>query len=70
MLLIMYYTEYTKLQRIHEKRNMEKFKDAYYEAIVTMINNSNHLPQFLNYIQQYCNGACFEIVGGNRVSLD
>jgi hypothetical protein len=44
MILIIYYADYTRMQRVHEKRNMEKFKEAYYEAIITMINNSNHLP--------------------------
>ena len=65
----MYYTEYTKLQRIHEKRNMDKFKEAYYEAIITMINNSNHLPWLLGYIQQYQGNGCFQIEN-NKVSLD
>jgi hypothetical protein len=68
MVLIMYYAEYTKLQRIHEKSNMEKFKEAYYEAVETMINHSNHLPQLLGYIQQHC--PSFQIVDGCRVSLD
>jgi len=41
MMIIMYYSHYTKLQRIHEKSNMETYKAAYYEALETMINHSS-----------------------------
>lgn len=68
MILIIFYADYTKMQRVHEKRNMEKFKEAYYEAISTMINNSNQLNTLINYIQNYSNES-FEIVN-LKVSLD
>ena len=41
MMFVIYYAQYTRLQRIHEKSNMEVYKAAYYEALEAMINHSS-----------------------------
>lgn len=48
---------------------MEKFKEAYYEAITTMINNSNQLQSLMAYIQKFTRNDLFQIID-NKVSLD
>ena len=50
MVLLIYYADYTKLQRIHEKGNMDKFNEAYYEAVTTMIRHSTHSQMLITYI--------------------
>ena len=60
MMIIMYYSHYTKLQRIHEKSNMETYKAAYYEALETMINHSSWKDLLISFMTKFYNPVNIE----------
>ena len=52
ILLVIYYTIVTQMHRIHIKQNTNRYKEAYYEAIELMINNSSHKAKIADYLKQ------------------
>ena len=51
ILLVIYYTIVTQMHRIHIKQNTNRYKEAYYEAIELMINNSSHKAKIADYLK-------------------
>ena len=49
-MFVIYYAQYTKFQRIHEKNNMEIYNAAYYEALEAMINHSSKKNSIIEFI--------------------